>query len=950
MFPFVRLAAVLQLCLFAVLTLVPETLFGQAPSTTPSRPHDPHPIQATDQEQIIPYWTTETGWHSELELRNNLASGDIVVTPALRLADGSEMILSPVGVKPQDVRTIDLEQALIGKAPQFIGTFGSVVLRYRSPTVGNLTGMLMIRNVGHSIAFHIDASAEDQDPSPRSREGIWWLPNETATDYLVLTNQGSNALLLDVSIYDSAGREAKQKIDLPSRSSNRLSVRQLVRTNGLSGSYGGIKISVPVHGGAIDSLHVVFDENVSFSALLKMFDHDPRATLEERDYAHTHIWTLRAPMLALSHPDPVLAFPEGTVLWPQVFVRNTLGKPVNVNLRFGWRDASSTGKSLGPSLRLAPFETRRVDVGALQAANVLPKDANWSSVILTTDGMPDEVVAVAASYDETLRYGAQTPFSDQLAFKWVGSQWQYDAQHNSLITAGNGGLKPLQAAFTIFYNQGTQKYQLKQTLQPDEQMWIDVGKLIREHVPDENGNVLPADLASGSYQLNDLTNKGVGNVFEGKVIYDKTYGHVTYGCLGCCGYKGPHVWYSPLGIPFEGSTPQGVDATDTCSGLVEDVSDTFYGTWRSANTAIATVDYYASHTGVTLGSTSSNGSAYMQMMSIKPVCPNNLQSPGGSDSVEPKILLGGSNGTNVTGKTTSVVVGQQIVLYASYGSVTATSQSWSVPGTTVGGFTGTLTSGGPTSAVFNAQSTTFYWVTAGNSQTVTFTLNYGNSQTATAQTTFNVSGPSTPNVLVCGGNVGGSCTSTTALGTVNINPTNVLQLGGSTNNIGIQFTASATPPSGQSNNFVWYQIITNDTKVITKPSGSTQTCVAVTTPAGGLPYLDTEAPYGTTSTQDDQPFTGLDTTQFTELTRTFAATMYALWTPSAASGCTAGSACTIPVPLGYVTWQWYADAKYTGGAWTLLSSPTNSGASTFQASGSFPTNRGPVHDYENVGR
>jgi RHS repeat-associated protein len=40
----------------------------------------------------------------------------------------------------------------------------------------------------------------------------------------------------------------------------------------------------------------------------------------------------------------------------------------------------------------------------------------------------------------------------------VGSLWEYDAQHNSLITAGNGGTKPLQAAFTIYYNEGTQKY------------------------------------------------------------------------------------------------------------------------------------------------------------------------------------------------------------------------------------------------------------------------------------------------------------------------------------------------------------------------------------------------------------------------------------------------------------------------------------------------------------
>jgi hypothetical protein len=105
---------------------------------------------------------------------------------------------------------------------------------------------------------------------------------------------------------------------------------------------------------------------------------------------------------------------------------------------------------------------------------------------------------------------------------------QYDAQHNSLISAGNGGTKPLQAAFTIYYNQGTQKYELEQTLQPHEQMWIGVGKLIREQVADKNGNTLPGDLTSGSYEFRDLTNKGVGNLFEGKVVYDKTYGHATF--------------------------------------------------------------------------------------------------------------------------------------------------------------------------------------------------------------------------------------------------------------------------------------------------------------------------------------------------------------------------------------------------------------------------------------
>ena len=89
-------------------------------------------------------------------------------------------------------------------------------------------------------------------------------------------------------------------------------------------------------------------------------------------------------------------------------------------------------------------------------------------------------------------------------------------------------------------------------------MWIDVGKLIREHVPDKNGTVLPANLASGSYEFRDLTNKGIGQLFEGKVVYDKTYGHVTYGCAGCCGYVNAEDLVDPLGMLLDSNSTNGV--------------------------------------------------------------------------------------------------------------------------------------------------------------------------------------------------------------------------------------------------------------------------------------------------------------------------------------------------------------------------------------------------------
>jgi len=230
-------------------------------------------------------------------------------------------------------------------APQLVGAYGSVVLRYRSPFSATLYAAMMIRKSGHSVAFHIDAMGESQDFQSGGREGIWWLPKDSTSDYLLLTNQGKNPIPLNLSLYDASGNERKENILLGPGATSRYSVRQLVQAAGLAGSYGGLKISANAHAGSLDTLHFLFDETAGFLAILKMFDYNPSAKLEERDYAKTSIWTLRAPMLALSNPDLALAFPLGTTLQAQLFVRNATDKFIDAALRFNWRTAGTTGKS-----------------------------------------------------------------------------------------------------------------------------------------------------------------------------------------------------------------------------------------------------------------------------------------------------------------------------------------------------------------------------------------------------------------------------------------------------------------------------------------------------------------------------------------------------------------------------------------------------------------------------
>ena len=264
--------------------------------------------------------------------------------------------------------------------------------------------------------------------------------------------------------------------------------------------------------------------------------------------------------------------------------------------------------------------------------------------------------------------------------------------------------------------------------------------------------------------------------------------------------------------------------------------------------------------------------------------------------------------TNITNTTQSAVVGQQIALTASYtlpSGITLNSQSWSIPGTIVAGYSASSSSGSvATNVSTNQQSITFYWISSGNSQNVTFTLNLSDGSSPKATATFNV---------------GGSTASmSTATGSVGIFAGPVLGFGPT----GIAFNPTVTTPTGDSGQFKWVQLITNDTFTLTTTGGTVLTCVNVTvpsTPSGT--GLDTVYPYATGTSTSDSPNLILRSSAYNKEARSFSAQMYFLWDPALPAGCTPGATCTsIPVPLGYTSWAFSGTASYSGGSWSITSS------------------------------
>jgi hypothetical protein len=250
-----------------------------AAQTSQASKHNPPPVE---QELFAPYWTAEAGWRTVLQMRNNLVHSDLTVTPFLRAADGTEFPLPPVTIAPNEIKSVDVSDAVTKSAPQLKGLYGSVVFRYYAEGLRNLYAAVMVYDEGHPIAFHMDAFAQATDYDAGSREGIWWLPNGTAKDYLVLTNKSQQPLQVMLRLFDAAGKSSTQQIVLQPKTTIRNSVRTLIQKTGLAGAYGGFKLEVAAKVGSLDTAYLLFDEIVGFSALMKTFDRNPDGKIEQR--------------------------------------------------------------------------------------------------------------------------------------------------------------------------------------------------------------------------------------------------------------------------------------------------------------------------------------------------------------------------------------------------------------------------------------------------------------------------------------------------------------------------------------------------------------------------------------------------------------------------------------------------------------------------------------------
>ena len=238
-------------------------------------------------------------------------------------------------------------------------------------------------------------------------------------------------------------------------------------------------------------------------------------------------------------------------------------------------------------------------------------------------------------------------------------------------------------------------------------------RLIGNQTLDTNGKTIPSDVMWGTYELKSLANKATQGFFEGKLVVDKTYGYAAHGCMLCCGYSGPYMYYDPFGLLVGGNGDQYIWATDDCEGGDDDITDYFLNgvhNWWTGNTGVATAsNNLISAVGV--GSTTNYASGYMPItreIGYGRQCPNSVHQPSGPVNVAPFItsispqtgventtvpvtIFGGGFGSNPRVTTNGQILIQNVQVNQAQTQITANFVISSVA--TVGNYSVVVTNG-----------------------------------------------------------------------------------------------------------------------------------------------------------------------------------------------------------------------------------------------------------------
>jgi hypothetical protein len=470
-----------------------------------------------------PYWTTEDGFVSTIEMKNNRVDTSLTITPVLYPLHGQKLTLDPVLLKPSESRLLNINKALGKKGKG--NTSGAVEILYTHTTPGAFGANLTVLNEAQSLIYNF----KFQRPDETSRlEGLWWFLDKDTDGFTAMQNVSDKEIKVTPTLYVREQPYQLNAIRLRAHETEVIHLRQELRKLGLGNATdGGIQLassnlSALVAGGGL------MNSSRGFSAPLRMEDPQMLAMHVERLGKTLH--AINVP-IGMDMPDMGMGLPAGSLLNPIMSLRNVSDKAIRVQPVFKYEIGGAANSFTLPEVELRPQQSKRVELLPYWHSGQIPEMVSWGSLEINYTGKAGSLIAAVSSIDETGTYVFDAKIENRLAAGFLGDYWSVEGDNDTAITIKNITDAPATCQLNLQYDRGTKSYQmLPLTLQAGEARMIDLKHLQMENAPGINGELFPATATFGGLELTEDPG-GHHFLFDAVVYNPKT------ATCGVCGYS-----------------------------------------------------------------------------------------------------------------------------------------------------------------------------------------------------------------------------------------------------------------------------------------------------------------------------------------------------------------------------------------------------------------------------
>src|SRR6185312_13463471 len=443
------------------------------------------------------YWEVGNGRSSSLLLRNQDRQSAVTGNLTVYGADGQTAQIVPLQLAANSVTRISLAELI---KPSGELQWGGLALEFAG-AAAHVQGDVTFQNLLNGSRTTLRLQGGLAFDNENALHAPWWLPDSGTDGRITLFNSSGQTIVVSPSLTLAGQEQTAEKISLGPHQSRQLRLRELMQDTDVTAGSITLRYEGPAH--ALQPALLLENPSSGF-ALAPGF----HARHRQASDAQT-TWVF--PNVVLTSPSDIASNPQSKLRSFAILTNgNSSPLQVQVNADFSVSGDHQPHRVALPVAELAPSETRVIDFSQLIASGYIPESVRQFAVSVAHVGSPGDlaITILSASEDKKIVVPSEGAILDSGSAQT--SYWSVPAQSGMFPQVKNEGNATVSATFALLFATTDRVENVvlpTVSIAPNRGRKINIGEVLASSIPDENGRVAPAGVATGIIAVSSQRNR-----------------------------------------------------------------------------------------------------------------------------------------------------------------------------------------------------------------------------------------------------------------------------------------------------------------------------------------------------------------------------------------------------------------------------------------------------------